>query len=183
MTTLFRALLFLYPAAYRLEYGEEMSAVLAAVREDIAKKAPLAKALAYAREVQGLLRGALDEHSRSLFSPQGSRFYARRLPMRSEFRFPKSTVTLMTLILAAVVMAIEKAKAISDSVPYSSTPVGKIRAEQFTTVSTLLIVLAGMAIAGALLWIVLFALRRSGIQRLSALNPSAEPRAKNSLSS
>ena len=92
--------------------------------------------------------------------------------MRSEFRFPKSTVTLMTLILAAVVMTIEKAKAISASVPHGNPPVGPIQPEHFATVSTLLVLLGGMAVAGALVSVVQFALHRSGIQRLSALDPS-----------
>ena len=94
--------------------------------------------------------------------------------MRSEFKFPKATVTLMIVILIAVVMAIEKAKAISESLPPTSQTVGPIQPEHFTTVSTLLVVLAGMAVAGALLWAVQFALHRSGIQRLSELNTTAE---------
>ena len=169
---LFRRLLSLYPGAYRSAYGEEMLTVLTAIRADIGRKGPRAQVVAYLREVEGLLSGALREHLRLLCLPQGFSFYTRRFSMRSEFRFPKSTVALMTLILAAVVMTIEKAKAISASVPHGNPPVGPIQPEHFATVSTLLVLLGGMAVAGALVSVVQFALHRSGIQRLSALDPS-----------
>ncbi len=91
--------------------------------------------------------------------------------MRSEFRFPKATVVLMTIILAAVIMAIEKAKAISASVPPTSQPVGPIQPEHFTTVTTFLIVLVGAGIAAVIGWTILFALHRSGMQRLAEVNP------------
>jgi hypothetical protein len=41
--------------------------------------------------------------------------------------------------------------------------------------------MAAVCVAGALVWAVLFALNRSGIQRLSELNPSADQRAKSGL--
>jgi hypothetical protein len=181
MMLLFRSLLALYPSAHRREYGDEMTAVLAAVHADITQKGLLAKAIAYAREVSGLLHGAFQEHARSFLLPQGCSFYPRRFLMRSEFRFPKSTVALMSIILAAVIMTIEKAKAISESVPPANPTVGPIQAEHFTTVSTLLVVLAGMAIAGAILWAVLFGLRRSGIQRLAELETTAGHPTKSNL--
>ena len=87
--------------------------------------------------------------------------------MRSEFRFPKATVALMTVILAAVVWTIEKAKAISASVPHTNPPIVPVPTVQFTIVPTLLVVTAMAVAAGALGWAALFALRRSGMQRLS----------------
>ncbi len=95
--------------------------------------------------------------------------------MRSEFRFPKATVALMTVILAAVVFTIEKAKAISASVPHANLPVGPIQV-QFTIVPTLLVVLIGTAVAGVIGWTILFAMHRSGVQQLSAMNPPAGQR-------
>ncbi|HXY25769.1 MAG TPA: hypothetical protein VEI73_14030 [Candidatus Acidoferrum sp.] len=86
--------------------------------------------------------------------------------MRSEFRFPKATVALMTIILAAVVWTIEKAEAISASLPHTGQQVGPI-SEQFTIVPTLVEVLLITLAGGALAWVVLFALRRSGLQRFS----------------
>jgi hypothetical protein len=176
MLLLFRSLLFLYPSSYRDEYGEEMMTVLAEVRADIRKKGALSRAFSYTREVAGLLGGALQEHARGFVSPQGDSLYLqRRLSMRSEFRFPKATVTLMTIILVAVIMTIVKATAIEDSVPPASTAVGPIHPAHFTIVSTLLILMAGVCVAATVVWGVLFALKRSGIQRLSEINTTSHP--------
>ena len=101
--------------------------------------------------------------------------------MRSEFRFPKATVALMTIILLAVIMTIEKAKAISESVPHANPPVGPIQPAYITIVPTFLIVFAGVCVCGALLWAVLFAFHLSGVQRLSDLDPSAAPRSRTGL--
>jgi hypothetical protein len=174
MPSPFRSLLYLYPAAFREEYGEEMMTVLSAVKLEIQRKGSLARAFWYAHEAGGLVCGAMQEHSRSLFAPERfPTFPQRRLTMRSEFRFPKATVTLMTIILAAVMYTIEKAKAISESIPQANPPVGPIQPEQFTIVTTFLVVMAGVCGAAALVWAVLFALKRSGTQRLADLNPSA----------
>ncbi len=96
--------------------------------------------------------------------------------MRSEFRFPKATAPLMLIILAVIVVAIEKAKAISASVPHTNPQVGPIPPVQFTVVWTLLLVLIVAGTAGALGWVILFALRRSGVHRLSESNPSGASR-------
>jgi hypothetical protein len=175
MPSLFRSLLYLYPAAYRREYGEEMIGVLLEVRGEQRRKGLLALAATYFRETAGLLQGALHEHTRRILCPYGfSNFSPRRLTMRSEFRFPKSTVALMTIILLAVALTIDKAKSIEASVAPSSTYVGPIQAEHFTIVGTFLIVFVLACVMAAMVWAVLFALNRSGIQRLSQLNPSAD---------
>src|SRR5437899_11183675 len=92
--------------------------------------------------------------------------------MRSEFRFPKATAPLMAIILAVIVVAIEKAKAISASVPHTNPLVGPIPPVHFTVVWTLLLVLIFAGTAGALGWAILFALRRSGMHRFSGFNTS-----------
>jgi hypothetical protein len=182
MLLFLRSLLSLYPSAYRDEYGEEMMTVLAAVQSDITTKGPMTRAVACTRETAGLLRGALEEHVRSFLFPQRcSPYLQRRFSMRSEFRFPKATVTLMTIVLVAVIMTIVKATAIEESVPSANPAVGPIHPAHFTIVSTLLVIMAAVCVAGALVWAVLFALNRSGIQRLSELNPSADHRAKSGL--
>jgi hypothetical protein len=135
MLFFFRYLLNLYPASYRREYGEEMLGVLIEVHSDVQRKSSPARAISCAREAAGLLRGALREHARAIFFPEGFRFDPqRRLTMRSEYKFPKATVGLMTVILAVVMVAIEKAKAISESVPASSTSVGPIQPMHFSIV-------------------------------------------------
>ena len=110
MLTLSRYLLYLYPAAHRMEFGEEMSEVLRERQNEIGKRGALARWISNGREIGGLLRGAVREHVRAatgLYSWEG--FTIRRIRMRTEFRFPKATPVLMTVILGAVVMAIEKA--------------------------------------------------------------------------
>jgi hypothetical protein len=182
MLVLFRTLLYLYPAAYRREYGDEMLIVLEEVQAEDRVKGPLHRALSFTREAGGLLRGAFKEHLRPICPPQSFLdFSSRSITMRSEFRFPKATVGLMALILLAIIAAIEKAKAISQSVPPSSTPVGRITPPYVSIVPTFLIALACVCVCGALMWVVLFALHRSGTQRLSDLKPSAEQHSSGSL--
>ncbi len=89
--------------------------------------------------------------------------------MRSEFRFPKATPVLMTLILAAVVMTIEKARAIQMSVPASHQQVGPIRSADFTVLPSFALLFLLTCAVGAIGWAGVYALRRSGVQRLEGL--------------
>ena len=98
--------------------------------------------------------------------------------MRSEFRFPKATVGLMLVILAAVMFTIEKAKAISASIPHANPPVGHIHPSQFEILPTLFLTMLSAVGAGVIGWAILFALRRSGLQQLSEMSPSAGLRAR-----
>jgi hypothetical protein len=89
--------------------------------------------------------------------------------MRNEFRFPKATPVLMTLILIAVLMAIEKARAIQLSVPPSHQDVGPIQSANFTAVPTFALWFVIGCAVGAIAWAIAYALRRSGVQRLEEL--------------
>jgi hypothetical protein len=175
MLSLYRSLLYLYPPSYRTEYGEEMVAVFHELQTEILKQSRLAQSVFWAREVEGLLRGALHEHLRTFAgSRDPSPLFSRRLNMRSEFRFSKATPTLMTIILGAVVMAIEKATAIQNSIPPSSQHVGPIQPAHFTFLPTLLLILSFGCVGGVLGWAVLFALHRSGVHRIAGFDPSQE---------
>jgi len=181
MLALYRLILYLYPAAYRGEYADEMLEVLSERHEGMRKKSAPARAACAAREAGGLLDGALQEHLRPLNRAHGRgrfsfMFLGGRVRMRSEFRFPKATVGLMLVILAAVMLTIEKAKAISASIPHANPPVGHIYPSQITILPTLLVVLISAIGAGVIGWAILFALRRSGIQQLSEMKPSAGER-------
>ncbi len=178
MLRLYRSILYLYPAAYRGEYGDEMLEVLSEVQAETRKKSALARIGCAAREAGGLLYGALEEHlHRFTGRHDGGRFSSMfpggRFAMRSEFRFPKATVGLMLVILAAVMFTIEKAKAISASIPHGNPPVGHIHPSQVTILPMLLLTMISAVGAGVISWAVLFALRRSGIQQLSEMNPSS----------
>jgi len=175
MFSLYRSLLYLYPPAHRYEYGEEMMAVFVELETETWKKGALARGLFCAREVKGLLGGALLEHVRTIAGAhRPSPFFSRRLTVRTEFRFPKATATLMTIILAAIVMAIEKAKAIQASIPYSNPHVGPIQPAQFTLLPTLLLIMAFACMSGGIGWAILFALHRSGVHRLAEFDPSGD---------
>lgn len=186
MLALYRSLLYLYPAEYRCEFGEEMLNVLSEVQAGRRRRNKLARALAGAHEAGGLLYGAMREHLWSITGSQGRRrlspmftprFLSGRSTMRSEFRFPKSTVALMAIILAGVILAIEKARAISLSIPHANPPVGPIHPTQTMIVQVLLATLIWAIGAGAIGWGILFALRRSGMQRISGMNATASQRA------
>ena len=113
-----------------------MLGVLIEVHSEVKERSSrLARAISYAREAGGLLRGALREHARTIVFPKVFPLSAKEAHMRSEYKFPKATIGLMTVILAAVMLAIEKAKAISESVPPSSTFVGPIQPMHFSIVA------------------------------------------------
>ena len=167
----------LYPAAYRCEFGEEMLEVLSELQGEIRKQNAITRVFFAARESGGLVSGALHEHLRSFTGSYDNEIFSlRRFAMKSEFRFPKATVGLMLVILAAVMFTIEKARAISTSVPHSSPSVGPIQSVQATIVEPLLAILIWAITAGAIGWGILYALHRSGVQQLSEMNPSAGPK-------
>ena len=177
MPSLWHYLLYLYPPAHRLEFCEEMVAVLCERQAETRTKGVVASGLLYAREIMGLLGGAVREHARTLTG-----FYMseeapiRRIRMRTEFRFPKATPVLMTLILVAVVMAIEKARAIQMSVPASHTQIGPIQSADFTVLPSFALWLVLGCAVGAVGWAIVFMLRRSGVQRLEELHGSGGKR-------
>ena len=175
MLRLYRTLLALYPAAYRAVYADEMLSVLALVERETSDVKLWAKFSVRAREIGGLLSGSLTEHARQFAGfRDGPVLFPRRSRMRSEYRFPKATPILMTVILVAIIIAIEKAKAISASLPPSSTPIPPIQPEHFSTVTTFLVILALALSAAAIGWLVVFALRRSGLQRFSDVHPGTQ---------
>ena len=73
-------------------------------------------------------------------------------------------------------MAIDKAKALQASIPYANPKIGPIQPAQFGTFPALLLVLFGAGLVATIGWAVLFALNRSGVQRLSKVEPSAAQR-------
>ena len=170
MLSLSRYLLYLYPAAHRMEFGEEMSAVLRERQNEIGRRGAMARWTSNGREFGGLLRGATEEHARAAMGLYSwEEFPIRRIRMRTEFRFPKATPVLMTVILVAVLMAIEKARAIQLSVPPSHQEVGPIQSANFTVVPTFALLSVMGCVVGAIAWAVAYALRRSGVQRLEEL--------------
>ena len=172
MPATYSSLLFLYPKGHREVFGEEMLAVFAEAERDIAGAGGLARAVFYTREFSGLVKGALVER---VCSVTGFRSWNvlpyRRYAMRSEFRFSKATPILMMLILVGIAIVIEKATAIRNSVyPAVSQHVGPIQPEHFTFLPSLMLMFGVAYLAGMIGWAVLYALHRSGMHRLDAMN-------------
>lgn len=118
MLTLYKHLLRLYPALHRRVFGEEMLTVFRQLHSDALQKGAAGQFRFYLREGTGLLMGACAEYWRE--------FMNRRFSMRNDFRFPKATWILMTIILAGVIMAIVKGEAICASVPPMSPAIPPI---------------------------------------------------------
>jgi hypothetical protein len=174
MLRLYRLLLSLYPASHRGEYGEEMTAVFLAASADRRTQPYALRAAFYLREITGLLRGAFHEHLRLRSQPGW--FPPRRFAMRSQFRFPKSTSALMSVILAGVILAIEKGKAVQASLPYANPHLPPIRPLPPTFPQAIGIMFAAVYLVAIAVWAVLFAFGRSGIHRIAEL--TVEPRPK-----
>jgi len=170
MLRIYRALLHLYPASHRELFGAEMIAVFSQMQADTAKKSMTARGVFSLREAAGLLRGAMREQVRALGAHVRLSFPTRRFTMRNGFRFPKSTPVLMTIILAGLVLAIEKGKAIQASLPAVNPQIGPIQPEHHTLLPIIALAFAFFYVAGALGWAILFALRRSGVHRLADMS-------------
>ena len=175
-TQLYRHALRLYPAAFHHEqFGEEMVAVFRELQAETATKGIFAQGFFCVREIAGVLAGAMREHWRTRRRERvWLLFSTRRYTMRNEFRFPRTTAVLMTIILAGVVLAIQKGEAIEGSVPYTNSPVGPIHPVHSTLLPGVVAGFAFFYAAGLIGWAILFALRRSGVHRLD--QTSAEPK-------
>jgi hypothetical protein len=149
--TLYCWLLCLYPGSYRAEFGEEMTSVFRDARSGL-PPALAAKIGFYRREFCGLLSSALCAHFDRMFGA-GTPF--RRFDMQPQFRFPRSTVFLMLVIFAAVVLTIAKAASVAGGL-----------AVWPSLASVLVFMLLTMCAAAAVVWGILHTLRRSGVHRL-----------------
>jgi hypothetical protein len=161
MRTVYDWLLRLYPDSHRRRFGEEMAFVFEQAKAERANQGPRLLTSFYFREILGMLRGAWQERFQE--------FSNRRSAMRTQFRFPKTTPILMTIILAGVVLAIQKGEAIQASLPDVNPAIGPIHPAQHTLLPEIVIWLVSFYIAGFIGWAILFALRRSGSHRLDAM--------------
>jgi hypothetical protein len=148
-----------------------MAGVFRELQSETRRKGFLPRGTFLLREFTGLLHGAIEEHSRAiagsnLLFPSSS----KRFTMRSEFRFPKATPVLMTIILAGVILTIEKATAIRESLPLAYPqqlpPIQPGHRTFFPAMAVIFLLAYAAAVIG---WAVLFALRRSGVHRLSEM--------------
>ncbi len=173
MIVFYQKLLYLYPAEYRKVFGDEMLAVLLQEREENARRGLRKRAQVVFRESAGLLRGAFHEHFRMITEIHEELSFATgRFTMRNGFRFPKSTIIFMALILGGVLIAIQKGEDIATSVPQDVGPIAPVHIQPVHS-----ILLGGMPLffaffyaAGLIGWAILFALHRSGVHRLDNIS-------------
>jgi hypothetical protein len=171
--SIYRSLLRLYPALHRERFGEEMVAVFGEMETDTVSKSMVERAAFWIRETAGVVSGALQEHWRVLGCDSiGLWFPQRRFTMRTEFRFPKTTAVLMTIILAGVVLAIKKGETISSS--HVNPPIGPLPPTHSVLLGGIFLTLAFFYAAGLIGWAILFAMRRSGVHRLAETSGGAK---------
>jgi hypothetical protein len=164
---LYEGFLRLYPRPYRQQFGNEMVAVFREADADVHAKGSSATARFYLREIGGLFRGALVEHTHHILGPHVLfPLSPRRFTMRSEFRFPKTTAILMSIIFAGVILAMEKANTIQ--VKYAAGADSIWPSLPWFLGLTLLFTCATVVV----IWGILFALGRTGVQRLANIEPS-----------
>jgi hypothetical protein len=160
MLSFYRWLLYLYPSSYRREYADEMIAVLRDAQAEVCAGGFRERISFRVHESGGLLAGALQEHIR-IISGSYPLISFTRFDMRPEFRFPRSTVFLMSIIFAGVILAMEKAHTIQ--VKYAAG-VGSIWPSlPWFLGLTLLFTCATVMVV----WGILFALGRTGVHRLA----------------
>lgn len=171
MLTIYRKLLRLYPAEHRQAFGEEMMSVLAEERAENANRKLVPRARLFVRETRGLVIGALRERFRVFIEIQdGLSLATGRFAMRNGFRFPKTTIVFMTLILVCAVWAIKKGEDIAASLPRVSPQIGPIQSVHSTLLPPIALFLAFFYAAGLIGWAIMFALRRSGVHRLADMS-------------
>jgi hypothetical protein len=172
--SLYRHLLRLYPASHRDRFGEEMVLVFGEMQAESARMGTGTQIGFYLRETAGLMTGALQERWRALAGGSiwllfptlfPTLFSARRVRMHNEFRFPKTTAVLMTIILAGVVLAIKKGETISSS--HVNPPIGPLPPTHSVLLGGIFLTLAFFYAVGLIGWAILFAMRRSGVHRLA----------------
>jgi hypothetical protein len=160
MLSFYRWLLYLYPSLYRREYADEMVTVFRDAHADISDGSFGERISFRAHETWGLLAGAVREHIRIISGSYQLTSFTR-FDMRPEFRFPRSTVFLMSIIFGGVILAMEKANTIQ--VKYAAGA-GSIWPSLPWFLGLTLLFTCAAAMVG---WGILFALGRTGVHRLA----------------
>lgn len=165
MLRLYEHLLRLYPAPYRQQFEDEMLSVFHELRSENRIHTRLRRGIFYFREIAGVLLGSARERCRVLRG-QDVGLFEGGFMMRDGFRFPKTTAVLMTLILAGIVVAIQKGEAIQASMAASNSQIGPAQPVHSVLLSSIVSFLLIFYAAGSIGWIVLLALRKFGVHRL-----------------
>jgi len=173
MLTVYRRLLRLYPAGHREQFADEMLAVFSDLEAE--SQTFLSRTSRGLREMAGLIRGAVREHLRAAFGPDATfPLQPRSFVMRNGFRFPKSTVVFMMLILGGVLIAIKKGGDIERSLSQVNPQISPIQPSHWALVPPVVLLWMFFCALGLLGWVVLFGLRKSGMHRLERISAGHE---------
>jgi hypothetical protein len=164
MLSFYRWLLFMYPSLYRREYADEMISVFRDAQADVSDGSFGERMSFRAHETWGLLAGAVQEQLRFI-SGSYQLISFTRFNMRPEFRFPRSTVFLMSIVFTGVILAMEKANTIQ--VKYGAGSGSIWPSLPWFLGLTLLVT----CVTAMIVWGILFALGRTGAHRLANLQP------------
>jgi len=169
MINVYRQLLRLYPAAYRREFADEMLTVFEEARCETVRESFIKRGLFNLREVAGLVGGACKEHLRIAEWKDLKVLLPRKeFIMHNGFRFPKSTVVFMMLILGGVLVAIKRggdiARSLIDPQVAGTQP---MHSALLPPVVLLWMFFCAFGLVG---WGIMFALKRSGMHRLAQIS-------------
>jgi len=89
--------------------------------------------------------------------------------MRNGFRFPKSTVVFMVLILGGVLMAIKKGGDIERSLSQVNPQITPIQPSDWALVPPVVLLWMFFCALGLVGWGIVYALKRSGMHRLAEI--------------
>lgn len=167
MNGVYQRLLWLYPAEHRRVFGDEMFTVFAEASSDLKDRNIAIRTVFLLREIAGAVTGAMREHLRGFAGLDFDElFSARRFDMRNGFRFPKATAALMTIILLGVIMAIKKGESIANSLPHVNPTIPPIVEGHSALLPPIGLYVGFFYVLGLIVWLILYALRRTGVQRL-----------------
>jgi hypothetical protein len=164
MLRFYKWLLYLYPPVYRREFGDEMISVFRDLQKEVRDRSFRERISFRTRESAGLLAAALQEHLRNI-SGRYRLISFTRFDMRPEFRFPRSTVFLMSIVFAGVILAMEKANTIQMKYEPGSRSI-------WPSLPWFLgLTLLFTCVIVVVVWGVLFALGRTGAHRQANIRP------------
>ncbi len=165
MLSVYRLLLWLYPADHRSVFGDEMIHVFLEAKSELRKDGILARMAFSLHECLGLIRGAVVEQIRTFYpAAPGISFDERRSAMRSQFRFSWLAIFFMAASLLAAMTAIWKGESVILQHAGLSTHLGTAIPHLASQI-TLVFILS--CFAGVLGWLIALAIGRTGIHHLS----------------
>lgn len=180
MVALYRSLLKLYPEEHRLAFAEEMLGVFRDAQAEAGERTLAERLAFYLREMTGLMLGAARERMRELYCCDWK--IGGIMDRRSECRFPRFAIVMMTIVFLIVVELIAKGEGLSHYLFRMYTVSGQHVAgtpehwdlgnslgqwpSHYGLLSGIAVVFLLAWAAGVAAWTIAYLLRRTGAQRL-----------------